>query len=391
MASIEKRGKNSYRLVVEAGYDAKGKRIKRYKTIKAKNKTEAKVELSKFQIEVEAGEYIAPEKMRFEAFVEEWRTKYAIGKLSPSTHRTYEFNIKNHILPVFGHLRLDQIKSIQIVTFLDELKKPGHRKDGRGDTLSSGTIEVIYRTLKNVFNKAVEWQLIKDHPMKGIKKPEVKYTKGGYYESEEAEEVILKLFDEPRMWRLFCFSALIGGLRRGEILALEWNDVNYDKSTIFIDENIPLTKGGQPIIKAPKSESSIAAIEMPQWYMDELKRHHHEWKVEKMMVGDRWQGGNREFIFHAGFGKPLYFTQPSKWWKNFLKRNNLKEVRFHDLRHSTATLLLEEDAPLKAIQERLRHANYKTTADTYSHVTKKLSKETTSKFDKFDPRKNKAK
>lgn len=131
MASIEKRGSNSWRLVVEAGYDASGKRLKRYKSVKIEDlallKTTKRLndflnqELVKFKIEVEAGEYIATEKMTFEAFVQEWEAKYAIKHLAEKTQYTYRSHLKTRIMPTFGHLRLDQIKPLHIVSFMDIL------------------------------------------------------------------------------------------------------------------------------------------------------------------------------------------------------------------------------------------------------------------------------
>lgn len=400
MASIEKRGDNSWRLTVEVGYDEKGRRKRKRKTIKVEDKRllrapkrlkeHLEMELAKFKIEVEAGEYIAPEKTKLEDFVTEWRDKYASNpeNLSPSTLDTYENHLRNHILPRFGHMRLDQIKTKHIIDFLDDLKKPGARKDGNKEPLASGTIVVIYRALKNVLRIAKEWGMIKENPMKEIKKPKEEYQSAKYYDSEEADQAIRCLFKEKsRMWRLICLGALVGGLRRGEILALKWSDVNFEENTIFIDENIPLMRKGKAFVKKPKSEASIASVKMPEWYMDELKLWRKEWLEERMLNADRWEGGDEEFIFHAGTGKPIYYSQPTKWWKNFCNRHGLKYIRFHDLRHSTATLLLEEDVPLKAIQQRLRHSRYQTTADLYTHVTRKVDEETTSKFDKFDPRK----
>lgn len=120
--------------------------------------------------------------------------------------------------------------------------------------------------------------------------------------------------------------------------------------------------------------------------MEELKIHDREWKKERLFVGDKWLGGERQYVFHAGLGKPYYHTTPTTWWKKFVKRHELKKVRFHDLRHSSATLLIEAGATMKAIQKRLGHAKHQTTADIYAHVTKKVSRDTVEKFNKFDPR-----
>lgn len=131
MAHIQKRGKNSWRLVVDAGWDANGKRIRRTKTIRIEDeallKTTKKLqdylnaELVKFKMEVEAGEYIAPQKMTFADFVEEWRAKYAEKKLAPLTLETYLSLLSQHVIPAIGHMRIDTIKPMHLVTLLAEI------------------------------------------------------------------------------------------------------------------------------------------------------------------------------------------------------------------------------------------------------------------------------
>ncbi|MEV2909662.1 site-specific integrase [Paenibacillus larvae] len=390
MASIEKRGANSWRLVVEVGYDSKGKRVKRTKTVRVEDqallRTTKKLreyletELHKFKIEVEAGEYIAPQKMTLDQFVQdEWIPKYAskTENLSPLTYKIYMHHIKKHIVPRFGHKNLGDIKPIHIVTFINDISK--------GDTLSAATIQYILRVFKNILCRATEWQVIKTSPIVGVKKPKAEQTELDFYDENEAREVIEALYLEPRRWRLLILGAMIGGCRRGELVGLEWSDVDFENKTISIRKSISLTLESKAIETGPKTKSSIRTIDMPEWYMAELKEHKHEWKKEKLSVGDKWLGGDREYVFHAGFGKPFYNTYPSDWWRKFIKRHNLKPVRFHDLRHSSATLLIEAGASMKAIQQRLGHSKHQTTADIYAHVTKKVSRDTAEKFDKFAP------
>ncbi|CAH1208291.1 hypothetical protein PAECIP111891_03190 [Paenibacillus allorhizoplanae] len=209
MASVQKRGNSSFLLVVETGYGPTGERIKRTKTVKAEGIREARKLLAEFQTEVESGEYISPQKMTLEAFVTDWRAKYARKELAPLTLKNYDLHLKNHILPKFGHMRMDQIKPLHIVSFLDELSKPGARKDGQGELLSSGTIEYIYRVIKSLFNRAMDWQMLKKHPMEGIKKPKVVQMEMQYYDENEAQLAIVALYKEPLMWRLFCTGALV--------------------------------------------------------------------------------------------------------------------------------------------------------------------------------------
>ncbi|MGD9678392.1 MAG: tyrosine-type recombinase/integrase [Vulcanibacillus sp.] len=397
---IEKRGPNSFRLIVEAGYDANNKRIQRKKTINVDDKllkTPKKLrdylelELAKFKIEIEAGEYIAPEKMAFINFVEEWKAKYAEKELAPTTLKNYLGLLNTHILPVFGCKRLDQIKTFHIVSFLDELSKPGARKDGRGETLSGGTLESIYRVLKNIFNRCVDWKIIKDNPMNGVRKPRPEKRKMKYYEEQEAEEVITNLYKEPDVWRLYFLGAMLGGFRRGELLGLEWSNVSFEDNTLDIQKSISLTVKGQAVVSKPKTEDSEGIVVMPEWYMQELKNYQTQWEKDKVLVDDKWIGGDNQYVFHNGLGKPFHYTTPSHRWIKFRRRYNLKEIRLHDLRHTAATLLIEAGADLKAIQERLRHSRYQTTADTYIHITKKINKDTAEKLDKFNPRKKEIK
>lgn len=387
MASFEKRGPNSFRLVVELGYDANGKRIKRSKTVKASGIREAKLELAKFVAEVSAGEYIAPEKMTFSDFVEnEWMKKFAERDLSPRTLKNYLSHIHSHIMPVFGHKQLDQIKTLHVVTFINDLRDPNARQDGKIGILSDSTILYIFKVLKSVLSKAAEWRLIQRNPIDGVKQPKVEKRKMKFYEEDEAKAVIKALYDEPTVWRLYFLGAMIGGFRRGELLALEWPDVNFEENTLSIWKSISLTENGDPIINKPKTEESERIVVMPDWYMRELREYLREWKKERLQSGDQWQGGHKHYVFHNGFGKPYYHTTPTGTWRKFIKRHGLKFVRLHDLRHTAATLLIDAGVDLKAVQERLGHTKYTTTADFYAHVTKKVSKDTASKLDKFDPK-----
>lgn len=376
MASYQKRGENSFLLIVETGYNNTGKRLKKTRTIRIDDEKLLKTtkrlndyletELAKFKIEIEAGEYIAPEKMILDLFVqEEWRTKYAEHELAPLTFKNYNLIIKNHILPAIGHMRLDEIKPLHILTIIDKSSKAGARIDGHGDTLSSGSVEYIYRVLKNIFSRALAWQLIKKHPMEGIKKPKVTQADIQYYDEVEAQLALDALNKEPDMWRLFFTGALLGGFRRGELIALEFKEVNFANNSIFINKSISLTQNGEAAIKRPKSKSSTRIVTMPEWYMAELKEYYDKWIDSKINADNQWAGGDKQYVFHIGFGKPLYHSTPTHWWKRFTLRHNLKPASLHSLRHSTASYLLINGISMKAVQVRLGHARYQTTADLY--------------------------
>lgn len=367
VASIEKRGKDSYRLIVEVGYDAKGKRVKRTKTIKAKGIREAEKELVKFQTEVEAGEYIAPEKMSFEAFLELWREKYGDKHLEAKTLETYDFMLKNHILPRFGTIRLADVKPVHIISFLDLLSREGARKDGKAGGLSSSSIRFIHRILFDIFERAREWQVIKNNPVSAVKRPRLQEREAEVYDEQEAEMLFRALEKEPFHWRIMIALALTTGLRRGELLGLEWKHVNLQEGTIDVVQSLSYSKGVN-VIKEPKTKNSKRKIAIPESLLHELQAYYvHETNLREQL-GDLWQGGERFHVFFSETGRPFYHTAPGTWFRRFIDRVGLKKIRFHDLRHTSATLLINKGVHAKIISSRLGHADIRTTMNIYGHA-----------------------
>ena len=387
MASIEKRGTRSWRLIVEAGYGPDGKRIKRTKTIRIEDeallKTTKKLreylqtELMKFKAEVESGEYIAPERMTFEAFARnEWLPKYAEKNMSPLTMQNYLNHLERVIFPAIGHKRLNEIRPLNIVALMDDLDKTD---------LSGSTKLYIFKVIKSVFNQAVKWKLILRNPMDGLERPKAEKAKPRYYDQDIAKQAVETLMQEPLMWAVYFLGAMIGGLRRGELNAWEWPDVDFAASGVHVRKSISLMKNGEPIIKAPKTETSERFVDFPDWYMELLRKYRVVWMEQRLAMGSKWQGGERQFLFHRGDGRPIYPTTPAHVWYRIMDKHGLPRIRLHDLRHTAATLLIEAGVDLKTIQERLGHSKYTTTADIYAHVTERMKKRTADHLEKFRP------
>jgi integrase len=317
--AIQKRGKTSYLFSAEAGINADGKRIRLTKTVKANGLREARKLFAEFQTEVEAGEYVAPEKATFAAFVEDWRVKYAeqVDGLSPLTLKNYNAILNKRIIPVFGHMQVREIKTMHIVNFFNDMKSPGSRTDGRGESISQGTVLYIYKVLKNVLIRATKWRIILKNPMDGISKPKVEQEKMLYFDGKEAHLVIEALSKEPVAWRIFILASLLGGFRRGELLGLEWHSVSYEDHSISIEQSISLTVHGKAIVKSPKTKSSIRTVDMPEWFMRDLRKFHNNCKLERMNAEDSWQGGDRDYLFRNEYGKPYYHSTPTLWWGGF--------------------------------------------------------------------------
>jgi integrase len=391
MASIEKRGVNSWRLIVEVGYNSSGKRLKRNKTIKIDDpallKTTKRLkdylndELVKFKIEIEADEYIAPEKMTFHAFVKEWESKYAIKHLAEKTLYTYRSNLKNRILPTFGHLRLDQIKTIHILSFLDSLTKDGARQGYRKGNLADGTIEINHRVLKNIFSRAVEWKLLKQNPISGVKKPIVRHKEVIPYDENEVQQLLIALQNEPFHWRVMVTLAITTGLRRGELLGLEWHHIDWNTGVLTVMQSVSMSSAGIAHVKEPKTKSSKRKVAIPSSMLLDLKDYYLYKLDEREKIGDMWQGGQYNFMFCHPNGKAFHQERPYLWFREFIKKKRLRYIRFHDLRHTSATILINQGVHAKIISERLGHGNINTTMNIYGHVLRAADQSAADKFE----------
>ncbi|WP_375162538.1 site-specific integrase [Paenibacillus sp. Pae15] len=178
---------------------------------------------------------------------------------------------------------------------------------------------------------------------------------------------------------------LLGGFRRGEMLAVEWPQVDFENGGIFITKQITYDEQGNKTEGELKTEESEGFVPMPQWYMNDLKEYRRQWNKEKLRCKN-WLGGEKLYVFHSGNGIMYYPDTATGTWRKFLRRNGLPHIRLHDLRHTTAMLLRESGKDLKTIQERLRHSRLETTANIYTHESMLVSREAADSLETLDPR-----
>ncbi|MGG3282767.1 tyrosine-type recombinase/integrase [Paenibacillus solani] len=405
--SIEKRGERTWRLTIDLGTHADGTRNRQRKTITVEDDSLLKTtkrlrdylndELAQFKQEVLSGNYITPSGMTFkDFFVNEWQPKFAALTLKRTTYLSHCSKITHHVLPTVGHLRLDEITTMMMVDLFAKMRKPGSRADGKKDEpIKSRTIQYTFDVTNSIFKRAVEWRVISRNPLEGIKRPQVSKEdkkawkdRKNFFEDEEAEHVIGALLKSDTPWRLYFLGAILGGFRRGELIALTEDDIDFTENRIRVDENISHTEGGQAVVTDAKNEASDDYVYMPGWYMADLKTHVKKMRRLKleMKAKDKWLGGEKNYVFHSGSGKPYYHTTPSQRWTEWCKKNGFRNVSLHGLRHTNATYLLSQGASIKEIQQQLRHSTPQITTQTYTHVTKKMSHRTASHWDSFDPK-----
>ncbi|QKE73464.1 site-specific integrase [Arthrobacter citreus] len=391
--SIEERknknGNISYRLVYSMGLDAAGKQIKKYKTVKCKNKTEAKKLLREFIMEAEKNieQGIEPSKKKFGDYVEKVWSEFAEEKLSKNTLATYRIHLKNSITPFFENTIISKVRADHIDTYIKELKK-SKRKDGKEGALSSATIQFHYRVIRSVMTYAFKKGHITVNPCDRAETPKVEHEPISIYDEQEMVELLQLLKSEVQHWYLFIKLALFTGMRRNELLALQWKNVDFKNNIINVRHSVQYTKQDKHELKEPKTKSSIRDISIDPELMDELKKYKTIRSQEKLKLGDKWQGGNYNFVFSTVDGKPFYPSVPGAWWRRFIKRNKFKQIRLHELRHSHACFLISKKVPLVVISKRMGHAKTSTTADIYVHYIKEADTEAGNLFGELSKKTN---
>ncbi|WP_078392094.1 tyrosine-type recombinase/integrase [Shouchella patagoniensis] len=386
MANIQQRGKNSYFFTVYFKNSITGKNERKTRTYKVEEemsprKLEKHVlnEYQKFEEQVKSGEYVSVSKITFEQFSNLWVANY-LDTLEGSTYENHLSKLKNHILPKISDKQIQSIKSIEIINLLKDLK----RIDKPDIPLSIRTKQDVYLTLKSIFKFAYQWEVIKSNPMTAVDKPQQKNgirKTVNYYEEDEVNNLFLLADKESPHWRIFIILLLTTGLRRGEALGLEWSDIDLKEGIMNIDKSITLGRSGKAVVKATKSESSDRLISLPKYVVKELESYKKVWAQYKN--NDDWVEEEREWLFCNSNGKHFYPTTPTTFWMRFTKRANVRHIRLHDLRHTSATLLIAQGIHAKIISERLGHKKISTTMDIYGHALRSADRAAADSFDKF--------
>lgn len=332
--------------------------------------------------------YTRPEETKLKDYLNMWLENYILDEKSENTYDKYNKVITNKIIPSIGDIRLCDLKAIHVDKFLRDLKKSKIKKGKNICHLSGTTIQMYYGILNAALNRAVKLQMIIENPCKFIDTPKRNKYKASILTLQEFRLIYNSLNDtlfEDYIFKLALDISIETGLRRGELCGLTWDSINFEDN--FIDINKALIRiENQYSISKLKTEGSYRTIPISDELAQKLKKHKTIQSSNKLKYGEFYKKVifnkiSYDLIFRHENGDYIIPSTFLQRLKRLCRYNKIdKNIRWHDLRHTNATYLIESGVNLKVVQDRLGHSLMQTTADTYSHVTKKMNREATTKL-----------
>jgi integrase len=328
--------------VISFGYTPDGKR--RRKKVHGATKKEVLDKMRKFPGQ-QTGE---PCKLTVGEYLTRWLENTAKEKVGPTTYPRYKQVIDNQIAPYIGGLLLVKLSALDVEDFYAEMKRKGVPPASRRQAAL---------VLTNALRHAVRVKFIPSAPTTAVARPKLADREIRVLTEDEVK-VFLAAARRSRHYALFAL-AVATGMRRGELLALHWPDVDFDSATVTVRRTLIMV-GEQFILKEPKTKAGRRTISVPKFALDAL--HQHRKKMVARGFADRAVFCN----CHGGFVRGYNLLRNS--FQPILVRTGLPKLRFHDLRHTHATALLSKGHPVKAVSQRLGHANVGVTLRVYAHV-----------------------
>lgn len=358
MASVKKDKRNgNWYYVFDMGKDENGKRKQR-KRGGFKLKKDAEEALRNDIQMFHAGDLNNSKNIVFSEVVNRW-LNIKTPDVSNQTLKVYHYNLKNHILPALGSIKLADVTTQTVQLFINRLVKSG---------LSAATVKKIYHMINNIMRTAVEDELINKNPVEKVRKPSVKRKEVEVWTPEQ-----MSLFlDHTRNSRYYIafWLAISFGLRQGEILGLRFKDIDFNNGVLRIVQTLEHS-GGQ-LKYGGKSSSSIRSIDLSDHDIHILTKQKERVRKEQKLSGKLYT--NRDLVVCTETGNPINPRNLLRQFKAYLKQLELPDIPFHNLRHSHASLLLTKFHP-KVVQERLGHKDIQITLNTYSHLMPNMQRD----------------
>lgn len=358
--SIQKRSKNTWRLVFDLERNHTGKRNQKVVTVRG-TKREAEAELSRIIAEVDSGGFADPGTITVEEYFKRW-LEHVATKTSAKTHERYAGIVRLGIVPHLGSAKLSKLRPMDIQTFYADALSRGRARTQGG--LSQRTVLHYHRILSQALKQAVRWQLLPRNPADAVEPPRPEQRDMVVLDGEQ----MIKLLDGSRGTPLYIpvLLAITTGMRRGEVLALRWSDVDLDRASLAVTQTLEKSKKDGLRFKQPKTKRSRRNISLASITVEALRKHRLEQAELCLKLGRGWEDSG--LVCSRFDGAPINPNTLSSGFASLVRTMDIPNVTFHGLRHSHATQLFKEGVHPKVAQERLGHSTISVTLDLYSHV-----------------------
>ncbi len=347
------KGGGGYRIVIETGKDpSTGKRRRIIRSLIGRTRPQAEEEFADFMKWLAAGTQPGADKVPLAEYLRDWFAAHS-PNLAPSTEISYKMIIENHLIPALGMIPLAKLQPLQIQGYYAQAM----------ERLSPRTVQYHHAVLHRALRQAVKWRIIGTNPVDAVDAPRPRRKEMRALKAEEVAHLLAVA--EGHRDRAIIHTALCTGLRRGEILALRWGDVDLARQMLAIRRSM-LYIEGKPVFREPKTAKGRRQIMIPQASVTILKEQRKKVLQDRLRLGPGYQDNG--LVFCAEDGSPLNPDDLTRRFMNLAAKAGFAGFRFHDLRHTHATLLLTQGHHPKVVQERLGHQTISVTLDTYSHV-----------------------
>jgi len=377
---IRQRSKGKWEITIDIGREPTiGKRVRHFETVKG-TKKDAQRRLAELQVSVEQGTYIKQTRqMTVAVWLKRWLDGYAASNLALKTRESYEQELLNYVIPSLGGIRLGDLRSHHIQEYIAKALSEGRKRTTGG--LSHRTVQYHYRILSKALDDAIRMGLIVVNPCKGVNSPKPAHTDIPAIGPDELSQLIAAMRESS--YYLYYYTLLLTGLRRSELLALKWKDVDLELACMYVAHSLHRLGDGTIIIKEPKTSRGRRPVDLPLSLVSLLRQHRFEREVQRTILSRSLT--EDDFVFFQPDGSPLNPSTVTHTFAKVAARAGMPHIRLHDLRHIHATMLLKVGIHPRVVQERLGHSSIATTLDIYSHTVPGLQKAAAERLDTLLP------
>jgi len=363
--SIRKRGASSWELTIDLAYDAQGRRQRKFVTVRG-TKRQGNAKLREFLAEHDKGKPLETSNRMVRQFIARWLQEYVAVQVKASTATHYEQTMRSHILPALGEIPLAKLQPQDTSAMLGAARQKG---------LADSTVRLVY-IINEALNCAVKWGILYRNPATLLDPPRVPRHSIKAMDLEQARAFLAATKGSPYE-ALFHFIAYTG-CRRGEALALRWQDIDMQNGLISFVQNVYRVGRRGLIVQPVKTNASAASLDMDEELASLLRAHRIQQLEHRLRVGDAYD--DHDLVFSNDLGGYRDPPSVSQAFARFARRAGVEGFTLHGLRHFRAAVLIKAGLHPKIIQERLRHDNIGITLDIYGHLMPGLQKEAAKAF-----------